>query len=141
LKPITTLFRKQGLNTPKHLNAEVELMLNILLDYIKFLKINTENNANPYVENEKLVYPFQNFIKIICIETQYEKELKNSNVDCIKHFDPLIFQSLSTDNVENAKIIGNAYDWLQTKENPVRNNIILLSIRCKDIAMKHWNIY
>jgi hypothetical protein len=136
LKPITILFKKQRLDQ-KNLKKEVEFMLNRLLDYVNFLKINTNNPANPYVRNESLVHTFMDYIKMILIETQYETELKNAGIDCIKYFDTFIFEPLTDYAEENAKIIGKAFNWLQEYKNPVRNNVILLGIRCKEIAIKH----
>jgi hypothetical protein len=69
-------------------------------------------------------------------ELYFEEHMKKLDIDILQFVDTatIIKPIIELKNKKaKAKIIGDVFDWLQKKENPIRNRIILSNIRSPDI--------
>lgn len=103
----------------------------ILVDYLTYLKAPNSSQVNSYVDNRDLSPVFEDVLNMMVYELYFEEHMKGSEIDVLQFTDFKPINSLNDD--EKAKIIGDAYNWLQKKENPIRNRVILSDIRSTEI--------
>jgi hypothetical protein len=102
-----------------------------IADYLLYLKSPDNMQVNPYVENKNLLPVFEDTLNMMVYELYFKEHMKELNIDVLQFTK---FQSIGhLENQEKANVIGKAYNWLQEKENPIRNRIILSNIRSTDI--------
>jgi hypothetical protein len=127
--------------TPEYLNLfslpeikdlSITKPFEILVDYLTYLKAPNSSQVNPYVENKDLFPVFEGVLNMMVYELYFEEHMKGLEIDVLQFADFMPINSLN-DNKEKAKIIGDTYNWLQKKENPIRNRIILSDIRSTEI--------
>ena len=107
----------------------------ILVDYIMWLKSNKDKSINEYVDNEFIATEFEKVIDAMVYELYFEKELQNKELYFIKYAEQY-FKSIENENNENIpKIIHRAYQSLRERDNEIRNNLKLLTIRLKDLIL------
>lgn len=111
---------------------EQEESVNVLVDYILFLSHKGSESVNPYVSNLSVVPVFENVLNMLVYELYFSEHMKELDVDVLRFVTNDRF--IPINSVENkAKHLGNIYNWLQEKENPIRNRVILADIKSKDV--------
>ncbi|MFR9165615.1 MAG: Eco57I restriction-modification methylase domain-containing protein [Dysgonomonas sp.] len=103
----------------------------ILVDYLTYLKNPESEKVNPYVENKDLFPVFEDSLNMMVYELYFEEHMKERGIDVLQFAEFTPIDGLG--NQEAADIISKTYNWLQEKENPIRNRIILADIRSTDI--------
>ncbi len=108
----------------------------ILVDYIIWLKQNKDKSINEYVDNEFIAKEFERVIDAMVYELYFEEELHSEDLYFIKYanndFEPI---EKEMDDRIIAQIIHKAYQRLRDRDNEIRNNIKLLTVRLKDLIL------
>jgi hypothetical protein len=108
----------------------------ILTDYLTYLKDMQNVQVNPYADNKNIFPVFEELLNMMVYELYFEQHMKDLEIDILQFIDTEnMFKEIHSisDNKLKADIIGNTYKWLQGRENPIRNRIILSNIRSTDI--------
>lgn len=73
-------------------------------------------------------------------ELYFEDHMKEVGIDVLQFIKPKPIDTLKTDK-EKAEVIQDFYEWYQQPENPVKQRIVLMETRSKDIlAVIHKSI-
>ncbi len=67
-------------------------------------------------------------------ELYFEKHMKDNELDVLEYLNPKPIESLNES--EQSEIIKNFYLWYQEPQNPVRQAIMLVDTKSKDILVK-----
>jgi hypothetical protein len=103
-----------------------------LIDYILFLKQNKMNPMFSHTVNERIVRHFEDIIDMMVYELYFEGHMKESEIDVMKFIKPKsVIELGKKEDIGN--IVQEFYLWYQKPENPVRQRMLLLETRSKDI--------
>jgi hypothetical protein len=110
----------------------------ILAEYLTILHDKTRLSVNPFVDNRSIATIFEDALNMMVYELYFEDHMKENEIDVLRFLDSNIFRDISQVETDErkAKIIGEAYSWLQQSGNPIRDRITLANIRSKDIIRK-----
>lgn len=110
-----------------------------LADYLIYLNDNATPPINAYADNASLAGVFEDVANMMVYELYFKEHMQQLGLDILnesewdKYFKPIINIK---DQLQQAKIIGDCYTWLQKQDNPIRNKIILSNVKSKDIIRR-----
>lgn len=104
----------------------------ILVDYILFLKENKSNPLFSHTENERIVGHLEDVIDMMIYELYFEDHMKEAGLNVLQFISPKPISDLENPK-DKEGIIQNFYLWYQKPENPVRQRMLLVETRSKDI--------
>ena len=122
----------RNLFVPKISRAEQQPFI-ALVDYMLWLNAHETPQASPYIDNKRMTYAFENALNMCIYELYFGEEMKAQGIDVLQfaHFQDI---SQETEAKKIADIIGKAYHDLQAYASPIRNRIILASVRNETIT-------
>jgi hypothetical protein len=106
----------------------------ILVDYLLYL--NNSNNVQilSHTDNKRIANHIEDILNAMVNELYFEKHMKDNELDVLEYLNPKPIESLN--DSEQSEIIKNFYLWYQEPQNPVRQAIMLVDTRSKDILVK-----
>jgi tRNA1(Val) A37 N6-methylase TrmN6 len=116
-----------------------DAMLNkfeIVVEYLIYLNDESKLSVNPHTSNASIAPVFEDVLNMMVYELYFEQHMKDEEIDVLKYVDERLFPSLTSDEKENARLIGKTYKQLQEQENSIRNRIILSNLRSKNIIRR-----
>ncbi len=126
------------INIPVAISNEIEPFVS-LIDYILFLKANTEQKINEYVSNEHIIQSFEDVINACVYELYFAEHMKEKEIDVLRFAKDLI---KPIDKSEKAKeIINSVYSKLKEPSNEIRNRMMLFATRSENILLPIQKIY
>lgn len=113
-----------------------------LIDYIIFLKANTEFKINEYVNSEHIIQSFEDVINACIYELYFADHMKEKEIDVIRFAKDLIkpIQQIKKMN-EKAEVINSVYSKLKESNNEIRNRMMFFATRSEDILLPIQKIY
>lgn len=107
-----------------------------LVDYTMWLRANKEHKVDKYVDNLHIAKEFEAVIDAMVYELYFESELHEKDIYFISHAQKM-FSSIDSndDKVIVGKKIHQAYQILQKRDNPIRNNLQLMKIRLEKLIV------
>jgi len=121
----------------KSINKTIEF--EFIFDYLTFLYNHSSPSVNQYVDNQLITQSFEDVLNMMVYELYFSQHMHEQELDVMQFIDTgNIFKDISNfiSETEKAEVINNSYNWLQQHENPIRNRIILSSIKSKDIIRR-----
>jgi len=115
------------------LSEEAMVPFNVIADYLVYL--NNPKNKQILVNesNSTLSILFEKIANMMVFELYFSKEMKEQNIDILNKID---FKDISKNTeVEKGTIILSTYNDLITKNNEIRNNILVSESRCEFIKI------
>jgi adenine-specific DNA-methyltransferase len=106
------------------------------VDYILFLKANVSDKINDYVSNEHMIQSFEEVLNACVYELYFEEHMKEVGIDVLSIINDelLIINAKYGNDINNLPLsINHFYEWYQKSENPVRERMLLVETRSKDI--------
>lgn len=104
----------------------------ILVDYILFLKENKSKPLFSHTENERIVGHLEDVIDMMVYELYFEDHMKEAGLNVLQFISPKPISDLEN-HKDKEGIIQNFYLWYQKPENPVRQRMLLVETRSKEI--------
>lgn len=113
-----------------------------LLDYIAFLKANTEQKINEFVSNEHMILSFEDIINACVYELYFSEHMKEKEIDVLRFAKDLIRPINKTEKIkEKIEIINSVYTKLKEPSNEIRNRMFLFATRSENILLPIQKIY
>lgn len=118
-------------------NEELRKKYETIVDYLIYLNDETKAAVNPYTTNSSIAPVFEDVLNMMVYELYFEEHMRGLEIDVLKYLDmKREFKVLDDDDEKSLLTIRNAYNWLQSRDNPIRSRIILSNIRSKDIISR-----
>ncbi|MFA6195942.1 MAG: TaqI-like C-terminal specificity domain-containing protein [Sulfurimonas sp.] len=111
---------------------EESIPFEILVDYIIFLSDDSKDDINEYVSNSHIAYQFREVLDSMVYELYFRKQFKEKNIEFIKYVKEDFELNGDSGMVFN---MNKSYELLNTPNNKIRNNLILIDIEFKDIII------
>jgi len=107
----------------------------ILVDYIMLLKT-LDKPINEYADNENIIkYYFEEVIDALVYELYFKDEFQDKDIEFLKYAKEYFNPIDNLNDEEKIKVIHNSYLLLTERDNKIRNNLELMTIRLKDLIL------
>lgn len=102
----------------------------ILVEYLQILN-DTEKTKQifTHTSNERIASHIEDILNMMVYELYFEEHMKEVGIDVLQFINP---EPLENSHIKE-KVIGDFYLWYQMPENPVRQRILLVETRSKNI--------
>jgi hypothetical protein len=101
----------------------------ILVDYLLHLYDKSSIQIFPHTSNERLASHIEDLLNMMVYELYFDAHMKEVGIDVLQFINP---EPLENSHIKE-KVIGDFYLWYQMPENPVRQRILLVETRSKNI--------
>jgi adenine-specific DNA-methyltransferase len=113
-----------------------------LVDYILFLKANSEIKANEYVTNDHIIQSFEEVINACVYELYFADHMKEKEIDVLRFARELIKPISNKDKTKDrAEIINSVYTKLKEPSNEIRSRMLLFATRSENTLLQIQKIY
>jgi adenine-specific DNA-methyltransferase len=113
-----------------------------LVDYIIFLKANSDQKTNEYVSNEHIIQSFEDVINACVYELYFAEHMKEKEIDVLRFAKDLIKPISKIENFkEKTEIINSVFSKLKEPSNEIRNRMMLFATRSEDILLPMQKVY
>lgn len=106
----------------------------ILVDYLLYLNNPNNEQILSHTDNKRVANHIEDILNAMINELYFEKHMKDNELDVLEYLNPKSIESLNES--EQSEIIKNFYLWYQEPQNPVRQAIMLVDTKSKDILVK-----
>lgn len=106
----------------------------ILVDYLLYLNNPNNEQILSHTDNKRIANHIEEILNSMVNELYFEKHMKDNELDVLEYLNPKSIESLNES--EQLEIIKNFYLWYQEPQNPVRQAIMLVDTKSKDILVK-----
>jgi hypothetical protein len=110
--------------------SKVQDFIDQLVDFILYLK----NDANPdvlsHTSNDRIISHIMEIVDMVIYELYFEQHMKDKQIDVMSFLNTYTWDNGHKDI---QKEIESFYLWYQQSENPIRQRIMLLETRSKDL--------
>ena len=101
-----------------------------LVDFIVFLNDKSTPKILSHTSNERIISHIMEIIDMIIYELYFEQHMKDNKIDVISYLKSYSWDIMS---IDIAKGIENFYLWYQQSDNPIRQRMMLLETRSKNL--------
>lgn len=129
-------YKIEQLPIPEINEVKKEAKFVNLAEYLIFLNNDSNPQVNPHADNISIASVFEDVVNMMVYELYFEEHMKQEEIDVLQFINNIAFPLFTKDDATNAELIGKVYKWLQEKENPIRNRVILSNIRSKEIISR-----
>jgi adenine-specific DNA-methyltransferase len=106
----------------------------ILVDYLLYLNNPNNEQLISHTDNKRVASHIEDILNAMINELYFEKHMKDNELDVLDYLKPQSIEDLS--DSEQAAIVRNFYLWYQEPQNLIRQAIMLVDTRSKDILVK-----
>ena len=103
-----------------------------LVDYLLYLKSKSVRQIFSHTENERLASHIEEVLNMMVYELYFEDHMKENGLDVLQFISPKPISELN-EIKDKEQAIQEFYLWYQKPENPVRQRMLLVETRSKDI--------
>lgn len=114
------------------IQSDLQLPFIALVDYLLFLYDKENEQVISHTTNERLAKHIEDILNMMVYELYFEEHMKTEGIDVLQFILPKPIAELKNDS-EKADIIKDFYLWYQKPENPVRQRMLLVETRSKDV--------
>jgi adenine-specific DNA-methyltransferase len=119
------------INIPIALTLDT-IIFQSLVDYIIFLKSNKQQQLFTHTTNDRITFHIEDIINMMVYELYFDDHMKSVGIDVLQFIHPKPISDLTSVEAK-AEVIKDFYLWYQQPENPVRQRLLLVETRSKDI--------
>ncbi len=114
-------------------NPDVEVLFIALVDFIQYLLNNKETpQILSHTDNTHIASHFEDILNMMVYELYFEEHMKKVGIDVLQFINPKPIDTLKSVK-EKAEVIQEFYEWYQKPDNAVRQRMLLVDTRSKDI--------
>jgi hypothetical protein len=107
----------------------------ILVDYIMYLKT-LDTDIDKYATNENIIkYHFEEVLDALVYELYFKDEFQDKDIEFLKYAKEYFKPIDNLDDKDKIKTIHKSYLLLTERNNEIRNNLELMTIRLKDLIL------
>ena len=103
-----------------------------LVDYLLYLHNKETPQILSHTDNTHIASHLEDILNMMVYELYFEEHMKEVGIDVLQFLNPKPIDSLKSDN-EKAEVIKEFYEWYQKHDNAVRQRMLLVDTRSKDI--------
>jgi hypothetical protein len=124
------------------IKTDQEQIFASLVDYILFLKANSEIKVNEYVTNDHIIQSFEEVINAFVYELYFAEHMKEKEIDVLRYAKELIYPISTKDKPkEKAEIVNSVYSRLKEPSNEIRSRMLLFATRSENTLLPIQKIY
>ena len=116
----------------KRINPEQQTPFIILVDYLLYLHNKETPQILSHTDNTRIASHLEDILNMMVYELYFEEHMKKVGIDVLQFINPKPIDSLKSDK-EKAEVIQEFYEWYQKPDNAVRQRMLLVDTRSKDI--------
>ena len=111
-------------------DKETQDLVAKLVDYIIYLNNSNNPDIVSHTSNKRISSHIEEILDMVIYELYFEQHMKDNQIDVVS-----FLNTYKWDNEQNdiQKEIESFYFWYQQSENPIRQRIMLLETRSKDL--------
>ncbi|MBK7467880.1 MAG: hypothetical protein IPJ43_14350 [Saprospiraceae bacterium] len=103
-----------------------------LVDYLLYLHNKKTPQILSHTDNTHIASHIEDILNMMVYELYFEEHMKEVGIDVLQFINPKPIDTLKTDKAK-AEVIQEFYDWYQKPDNAVRQRMLLVDTRSKDI--------
>ena len=103
-----------------------------LVDYLLYLHNKETPQILSHTDNTRIASHLEDILNMMVYELYFEEHMKKVGIDVLQFINPKPIDSLKSDK-EKAEAIQEFYEWYQKPDNAVRQRMLLVDTRSKDI--------
>ncbi|MCW5886455.1 MAG: N-6 DNA methylase [Candidatus Kapabacteria bacterium] len=103
-----------------------------LVDYIVYLNDKLTRQISTHTANERIASHLEDVLNMMVYELYFEEHMKTEGIDVLQFIFPKPIADLKNPK-DKEDVIQDFYLWYQKPENPVRQRMLLVETRSKDI--------
>jgi len=103
-----------------------------LVDYLIYLNDKDSRQISTHTANDRIATHIEDVLNMMVYELYFEEHMKSEGIDVLKFIAPKPIADLKNPK-DKEEIIQNFYLWYQKPENPVRQRMLLVETRSKEI--------
>lgn len=115
---------------PQSISKEAEKAITILVDYIVYLNDKSNSNILSHTSNKRISSHIEEIVDMVFYGLYFEQHMKDKQIDVVSFLNTYTWDN-GHKNIQ--KEIESFYLWYQQSENPIRQRIMLLETRSKDL--------
>ena len=119
------------INIPIALTLDT-IIFQSLVDYIIFLKSNKQQQLFTHTTNDRITSHIEDILNMMVCELYFDEHMKSVGIDVLQFIHPKSISDLTSVEAK-VEVIKDFYLWYQQPENPVRQRLLLVETRSKDI--------
>lgn len=116
------------------ISIEVQKPFEVLVDYVLYLHDSDKAALLGHTENIRIAKHIEDILDMMVYELYFGEHMKEQEIDVLSFITPTPIAEI-TDDSAKAEIIKDFYLWYQKPENHVRQRILLVDTRSKDIIV------
>ena len=110
----------------------IQFKLAIISDYLMFVYKPQSVSITTHTDNNRIASHFEDVLNMMVYELYFEEHMKKVGIDVLQFINPKPIDTLKSDK-EKAEVIKEFYEWYQKPDNAVRQRMLLVDTRSKDI--------
>lgn len=103
-----------------------------IVDYLIYLNEKSTRQISTHTANERIASHIEDVLNMMVYELYFEEHMKTEGIDVLQFIFPKPIADLKN-RKDKEEVIQDFYLWYQKPENPVRQRMILVETRSKDI--------
>ena len=103
-----------------------------LVDYLLYLHNKETPQILSHTSNTRIASHLEDILNMMVYELYFEEHMKKVGIDVLQFINPKPIDTLKSDK-EKAEVIQEFYEWYQKPDNAVRQRMLLVDTRSKDI--------
>ena len=116
----------------KRINPDEQTPFITLVDYLLYLHNKETPQILSHTDNTRIASHLEDILNMMVYELYFEEHMKEVGIDVLQFINPKPIDSLKSDK-EKAEAIQEFYEWYQKPDNAVRQRMLLVDTRSKDI--------
>lgn len=115
-----------------HIEPVVQSPFVNIVDYLIYLNDKSTRQISTHTANERIASHLEDVLNMMVYELYFEEHMKAEGIDVLQFITPKSINNLK-DTKDKEEIIQSFYLWYQKPENPVRQRMLLVETRSKDV--------
>lgn len=111
-------------------DCRVQNMVEQLVDYIVYLNDSSNSNILSHTPNKRISSHIEEIVDMVVYELYFGQHMKDKQIDVVSFLNTYTWDNGHKDIL---KEIESFYVWYQQSENPIRQRVLLLETRSKDL--------
>ena len=116
----------------KKISNKEQIPFITLVDYLLYLHSKETPQILSHTGNTRIASHFEDILNMMVYELYFEEHMKKVGIDVLQFINPKPIDKLKLDK-EKAEVIQEFYEWYQKPNNAVRQRMLLVDTRSKDI--------
>lgn len=116
----------------KKISNKEQIPFITLVDYLLYLHNKETPQILSHTDNTRIASHFEDILNMMVYELYFEEHMKKVGIDVLQFINPKPIDTLKSDKAKD-EVIKEFYEWYQKPDNAVRQRLLLVDTRSKDI--------